>query len=123
MRAFAIAVFLSCAPVWSYACDDASLNALKSLRNSDPVASAQRAVKSGDVRFLSVRDYSEFVPGVKNQACALEVPRPRLIDPTGDLICTKEHGRLKDVARRYAERYNREVQKILTVQGNRRCES
>lgn len=109
----------------AHACDDwrKAQNALRTLETSDPVASAQQAAKGEDFRFVSVQGYSEFVPAIKNQRCALETRRPRLIDPTSDVICNEEHGRLKQFAYRYAERYNQQVQKLLKVAGKRSCES
>jgi len=121
----AILVLLSLMPCASLACEDweKAKDSLRALRQSDPTASAEAAVKAGDDRFVSVRGYAESIPGVKNQSCAFQRGRPRVVDPTFDVICGNEHGRLKGLARTYANKYNSRVQQLLRAAGKPSCDS
>ena len=86
---------------------DDALRELRRLRIADPVADADRAVSAGDTRLLGLAGFALEVPG------ASERDRRRLgvreIQGTSDFFDSVEHRQLQEIARGYAERYNRRV--------------
>jgi len=86
---------------------DDALRELRRLRIADPVADAGRAVSAGDTRLLGLAGFALEVPG------ASERDRRRLgvreIQGTSDFFDNVEHLQLQEIARGYAERYNRRI--------------
>jgi|SRR5438876_2681628 len=86
---------------------DDALTELRRLKSADPVADADRAVSAGDTRLLGLAGFALEVPG------ASERDRRQLgvreIRGTTDVFDSVEHLQLQELARGYAERYNRRV--------------
>lgn len=81
---------------------------LQSLQSADVGADVAAAVFRGDFRFVGVMGYALAVPAVpdyhEKYAARHDV---RVIENTSDAIESPEHEQLQQVARDYAERYNK----------------
>jgi hypothetical protein len=89
---------------------------LVGLQNADPIADCEAAVRKGDFRFLAMRGYSTYIPGMENDTNLATRPEAfRVIEGTGDVIYGHEHARLQGCARDYARRYNCEMRKRLPL--------
>lgn len=88
--------------------DEAVLDRLRKLAQSDPAEDFAAAKRNGDRRFLAIMGYAKTVPGVpdydKKYAKYLDA---KMIPGTTDAILTREQGKVLDAVQSYAERYNK----------------
>jgi hypothetical protein len=80
---------------------------IRKLRNADIEAEVGEALASGDARFVAVLSDGLDVPGVPPELAPVSSTSYRVIPNTTDATESSEHRRLQEVARRYAEKYNR----------------
>ncbi|MFT6372519.1 MAG: hypothetical protein ACJAZT_001263 [Gammaproteobacteria bacterium] len=87
---------------------DPNVQKLQWLDAADPLADAQQAVKTGDLRLLGMATRSINIPGVDadqvmkyDEKCGYQ-----LIDGFTDVVSSDEHLRLMQKARSYALKYN-----------------
>ena len=79
------------------------------LEAADPVANAKGAIESGDVRLLATYGLGVEIPGIPEKNALVEFSNKnyRVIEGTGDDLCSDEHARLNNMAYKYATVYNR----------------
>jgi hypothetical protein len=81
---------------------------LSSLETRDPIEDARASISHGNFVLLGVYTSTSEVPGVSGDLECWERELGILwIPDTSDAIRCEEHGRLQEVARAFAERYNR----------------
>jgi hypothetical protein len=81
---------------------------IRSLQAADVSAEVAAAVSKGDFRFVGVMGLALAVPGVPDYQDKYAAKYGvRVIEHTSDAIESSEHAQLQEVARTYAERYNK----------------
>lgn len=93
------------------------LDELRRLEHADPSRDLQGAISVNDLRFIGIMGYALEVPGVEHYheryASSSGV---KIVEGTSDVIYGVEHRRLIDIAREYAEKYNRLLLRYLENQ-------
>lgn len=83
---------------------------------SDPAQAAQRAISAGDQRLLLIRGYTTSAPGVPDSRLEGRY-RYRTLEKTSDTPEDSSCVEYQDAARRYAERYNVHMQRLIEQRG------
>ena len=87
---------------------------LATLNLSSPVEDLKNSMERNDFRFVGINRYTCMAPGIGG--ADTELPQQfglRCLFGTSDFIESREHAGLIDAARRYAERYNAELARII----------
>jgi len=81
---------------------------LRWVETADPIIDAKRAVERKDFTLLGVNGYTWTIPGVaENDKFAYrDKYGMKAIEGTSDMIMGAEHGRLIELATKYAKTYN-----------------
>ncbi len=87
---------------------------LATLNLSSPIADLKKSLERNDLRFVGINRYTCTAPGIGGTDT--ELPQQyglRCLFGTSDFVESREHAGLIDTARRYAERYNAELARII----------
>jgi len=87
---------------------------LSILNLSSPVADLKKSLERNDLRFVGINRYTCMAPGIGGTDT--ELPQQyglRCLFGTSDFIESREHAVLINAARRYAERYNAELARVI----------
>ena len=94
------------------------------LKKADPDTDAQKNIAEGQNVFYSVCGIGCFIPGIKAgtlDRCFGSFVRVEVIDPTGDVITSREHSELKAAALKYALTHNLLMRKYLESHNKTNC--
>ena len=95
---------------------------LSMLENLEPIEQAKLAVSNGNNKLLGVYQFSLEVPAVSGSPyCWIDSGLVKVIQGTGDKICSEEHGRLQNIARNYALEYNKTILKLVVDYVKHKC--
>ena len=105
----------------AYSCVTEELIQLEKL---NPVEQAKSEFLKGNTKFLGVYQYSLIIPAVSGDPyCWNKADLVKIIQGTGDKICSKEHGRLQTIAMNYAFKYNKELLTLAEFYENHKCKN
>jgi hypothetical protein len=91
---------------------------------ADPALMLAASIRAGQFQFLAVCWYSCTTPAVgvvTYSQCYRTIAKVHTVDPTGDVIQSAEHERLKNKAEHVAEDYNTRMMAWLDSTGKRTC--
>jgi hypothetical protein len=95
---------------------------LSSLETRDPIEAAKTAIGQGNFVLIGLYGFTGEVPGhSENLECWADQQGVLPIPGTSDAILCAEHGRLQDVARSFAARYNDFLISELRVRSPGKC--
>ena len=79
------------------------------LESAIPIDDAKSAIESGDTRLLAIYGLGIEIPGIsyKKSSKAFSGKNYRIIEGTGDDMCSENHALLNNMARKYATIYNK----------------
>jgi hypothetical protein len=86
---------------------------IKKYKNSNPEEDARIAFNNNDRRFMAMEAFG-VVPGVEDWGI-----EKNFIPETGDVILSKKHDQFQKIAGDYAERYNREMLRLIRANKNK----
>jgi galactitol-specific phosphotransferase system IIC component len=81
------------------------------LKTAPPVKDAKIAIAKRDLKFIAVHGFALSIPGLSEteQSSAMVNNNFRVIEGTGDDLCSEEHAQLNTKAIEYASRYNETI--------------
>ena len=92
-------------------CED-EVNKMLWLNSAIPEDDAKAAIKAGDTKLMATHGFALMIPGVTGVALseAIDKKNYRVIEGTGDDLCSEEHQNLNMKAIEYATSYNRTIE-------------
>ncbi len=88
--------------------DNVILPELRRLETADPAKEVEAAWSRNDRRFLGILGFDLYAPGINKTDWKIDpVKDVRLLDDQGCIVWNEEHQHLREVAVKYADRYNR----------------
>ena len=81
------------------------------LKTALPVKDAKIAIAKRELKFIAVHGFAISIPGLSGteQSTAMVNNNFRVIEGTGDDLCSEEHAQLNTKAFEYASRYNKTI--------------
>lgn len=122
--AVGVLVVSACVSACGHTSIDRQLDDMAWLEGADPVAMLRDSLPTHSLHFLAVCGVSCVTPGIgfmTYEQCYKGAADVRTIDPTGDVIGSERQEHLKELAARFAGRYNRLLVKALDARGERSC--
>ncbi len=94
-------------------CED-EIEKMSWLKKAIPEADAKAAIKVGDTRLMATHGFALMIPGITDPALSVAIDNKnyRVIEGTGDDLCSEEHQNLNMKANEYAIRYNKTIEAI-----------
>lgn len=88
---------------------------LRCYEKANPESELNKAIERNDLRFMAMRGYSEYVPGINDYYEKYTRYGYKVINGSSDVVKNYEHSRLMAIASNYAEKYNTLLQKHINA--------